>query len=204
MKLNGRTEGSIEFKHANISAALIEEGFPYIDGYKPRSNFQGLLLDVVASEVTNNSELLQIAAADADQPMPVPEVEEILGILTARPESVQLPQIASDPGARPARLPTDYLKREASNRSLGSAGEQFILNYERARLISLGRDSLASRIEHTSKVRGDHEGYDILSFEDSGEERLIEVKTTKYGRDTPFYATRNEIVVSEANRTQYQ
>ena len=88
MKLTGRTEGSIEFKHANISAALIEEGFPYLDGYKPRSNFQGLLLDVVAREITNNSELLQIAAADADQPMPVPEVEEILGILTARPVGV--------------------------------------------------------------------------------------------------------------------
>ncbi len=203
-KLNDRSEGSIEFKHANISAALIEGGFPYIDGYKPRANLQGLLLDVVMRAVATNSELLQIAAADADKPMPVPEVEEILGILTTRPEGLQLPHFVSDPGARPDRLPTDYLKREASNRSLGAAGEQFILNYERARLISSGNEALASRIEHTSKVRGDHEGYDILSFEDSGEERLIEVKTTKYGRNTPFYATRNEIVVSEANRTKYQ
>ncbi|MBT4944904.1 MAG: hypothetical protein HON27_01910 [Candidatus Marinimicrobia bacterium] len=31
----GRSKGSIEFKHANISAILIEEGFPYIDGYNP-------------------------------------------------------------------------------------------------------------------------------------------------------------------------
>ena len=29
--LNGRTEQAIEFKHANISAVLIDLGFPYID-----------------------------------------------------------------------------------------------------------------------------------------------------------------------------
>jgi hypothetical protein len=36
--LSGRTAGSIEFKHQNISAIMIELGFPYIDGYKPRAN----------------------------------------------------------------------------------------------------------------------------------------------------------------------
>jgi hypothetical protein len=37
-KLNNRSDGSIEFKHGNISAALIDLGFPYIRGYKPRTN----------------------------------------------------------------------------------------------------------------------------------------------------------------------
>jgi hypothetical protein len=37
--LNARTEQSIEFKRANISAALLDAGFPYINGYKPRSNY---------------------------------------------------------------------------------------------------------------------------------------------------------------------
>jgi len=32
------SEQAIEFKHANISAGLIGLGFPYISGYKPRSN----------------------------------------------------------------------------------------------------------------------------------------------------------------------
>lgn len=41
--LNGRSPGAIEFKHANISAILIEIGFPYLDGYKPRGNYQELL-----------------------------------------------------------------------------------------------------------------------------------------------------------------
>ena len=34
--LNNRSRGSIEFKHQNISAILIELGYPYIEGYKPR------------------------------------------------------------------------------------------------------------------------------------------------------------------------
>jgi hypothetical protein len=42
-KLNGRSDGSIEFKHGNISAAMIDFGFPYIRGYKPRANYQALI-----------------------------------------------------------------------------------------------------------------------------------------------------------------
>jgi hypothetical protein len=34
-KLNGRTEAAVEFKDANISAALLELGLPYIKGYHP-------------------------------------------------------------------------------------------------------------------------------------------------------------------------
>lgn len=37
--LNGRSEAAIERKHQNISAALIHLGFPYVDGYKPWSNY---------------------------------------------------------------------------------------------------------------------------------------------------------------------
>src|SRR5438477_315125 len=45
--LDGRSKGSVEFKHANISAVLTLHGYPYIDGYKPRFNFQSLLEQVV-------------------------------------------------------------------------------------------------------------------------------------------------------------
>mgnify|MGYP003381927593 FL=1 len=53
-------------------------------------------------------------------------------------------------------------------------------------------------------MRGDYEGYDILSFEENGAERLIEVKTTKYGSETPFFVTRNEVQTSERRAIQYQ
>ena len=102
------------------------------------------------------------------------------------------------------RLTTNYVEREAHNRTLGAAGESFVLNFEKARLIHAGKEALASKIEHTSSVRGDYEGYDILSFEESGAERLIEVKTTKYGLETPFYVTKNEVATSERRAAQYQ
>lgn len=202
-RLAGRSEQSVEFKHANISAALLDAGFPYIPGYKPRSNYQTLLAEVLAEKLNQASDLMTIAAADADRPMTVPEVDDILSILTHRPKGrPEEPRMreSHEPGIR---LPTNYIEREARNRSLGSAGELFAINYERARLIHEGQEALAAKIEHTSKVRGDHEGYDILSFEASGEERLIEVKTTKHGGSTPFFVTRHEVRTSEKYSLQY-
>jgi hypothetical protein len=204
-RLSNRSAKSIEFKHANISAALLDAGFPYIKGYKPLSHYQTLLAEVLGERLEQNPSLLQIAAADADSPMAVPEVSDILSILTERPRIPELPpRIAREAVPPVIALTTNYIEREARNRSLGNAGELFILEYERARLIRAGHERLATRIEHTAKVRGDHAGYDILSFEESGAERLIEVKTTKYGGETPFYVTRNEVATSERQSRQYQ
>ena len=205
-RLSGRSEASIEFKHANISAALVEAGFPYISGYKPRSNYQGLLVDVLADRLEQDKSIQDLAASDADRPIVVPEVEDILTILTARPYATEpsKPLRTAEPRANRIRLTTNYLERESRNRSLGAAGEIFVLNYEQARLLSLGKEQLASRIEHTAKVRGDSEGFDIMSFEVSGQERLIEVKTTKYGSETPFYVSQNEVAVSKREAAKYQ
>lgn len=46
-QLKARSEGSIEMKHQNISAVLDQLGLPYIRGYKPRTNLQDLLREVV-------------------------------------------------------------------------------------------------------------------------------------------------------------
>ncbi len=202
--LQGRSDASIEFKHANISAALLDAGFPYINGYKPLANYQSLLAEVLSERLDKTSDLLTLAANDADRPIVVPEVEDILAVLTERPKPRSEGFRIAEPSVPTIRLPTNYIEREARNRSLGNAGELFALNFERARLIHAGKESLAAKIEHTAKVRGDHAGYDILSFEASGAERLIEVKTTKYGVDTPFFVTRNEKATSERHASQYQ
>lgn len=46
--LNDRSEGSVEFKHQNISAVLKGLGEDWIPGYKPAFNFQMTLVDAVA------------------------------------------------------------------------------------------------------------------------------------------------------------
>lgn len=39
----GRSKGAVEFKFCNVSAALTDLGLIYVDGYKPRSNYQSAL-----------------------------------------------------------------------------------------------------------------------------------------------------------------
>lgn len=79
-----------------------------------------------------------------------------------------------------------------------------ILEYEEYRLRSAGENVLANRIEHVAKSKGDGIGYDVLSFETSGQERFIEVKTTAFAKETPFYASRNEVSFSADFQDQFQ
>jgi hypothetical protein len=72
------------------------------------------------------------------------------------------------------------------------------------RLRQLGHRRLSEKVEHVARTQGDGLGYDILSFESNGRERLIEVKTTRYGDMTPFFATRNEVEVSERQAASYR
>lgn len=87
---------------------------------------------------------------------------------------------------------------------LGLAGEKLVLEYEHKRLWQAGKQDLANRIEHVSDTTGDYLGFDIKSFETDGQERLIEVKTTRFGELTPFFASKNEVVVSDVRENEYQ
>lgn len=55
-----------------------------------------------------------------------------------------------------------------------------------------GRKDLASRIEWIAE-EDDGAGFDVLSFDKQGSEKLIEVKTTKYDRTFPFLISKNEV-----------
>jgi hypothetical protein len=91
----------------------------------------------------------------------------------------------------------DFNERESRNRSLGLAGEHAVVRLERARLRAYGHDDLAAEVRHVSVVDGDGLGYDVRSFDAVGNERFIEVKTTRYGRRLPFLVSRNEVDLSE-------
>ncbi len=76
-------------------------------------------------------------------------------------------------------------------------------NFERARLIRLGQESLADRVEHIAVTEGDGAGFDIRSFEADGRDRFIEVKTTAYGKQVPFFVSQNEVMVSQNYSDHY-
>ena len=92
---------------------------------------------------------------------------------------------------------------EARNQLLGEAGEKFVLNFERARLIRAGKEALADRIEQVSVTVGPSAGFDIKSYDEDGSDRFIEAKTTKYGKYTPFYVTPHELQFSANNAERY-
>ncbi len=68
-----------------------------------------------------------------------------------------------------------------------------MLSYEKLYLNHLGFDTLVNKIEHVSQTVGDSAGFDILSFDENGKEKFIEVKTTQMGKEVPFYFTHNEL-----------
>lgn len=199
-----RSDGSIERKHQNISAILIEAGHPYIRGYKPLSQYQWLLSDVVHDRLGDDEELRVLAEHFVSASAPAPSVPDLLSVMHDPPsllESVKI-ALAVQRARRQARH-TDYLQREAQNRSIGLGGESFVVSFEKARLSSRGCDVLAERVEHVSVTRGDGLGYDVLSFTEDAREKHIEVKTTKLGPLTPFYLTASELTFSRENRHSY-
>ncbi len=201
-RLNNRTDGSIEFKHCNISAALIEFGFPSIRGYKPRANFQALLIDILQKLLLANKPLDQLALAAVEQPAVLPTIAAYNKIKTEAPVYHLAAREATRLSVTKA-IKRDYLAREAANSSLGLAGEELVVNYEHWRLNALGLSRLADQIEHVSKTKGDGLGYDILSFEPDGKERFIEVKTTSFAKETPFFVSRGELALSRAAKEQF-
>ncbi len=200
-KLSGRSEGSIEFKHANISAALIELGYPYISGYKPRSNFQQLVLEVLAAQLSTRRDIDALALDAIARPAVTAPLEDFSDVLRDPPRA-EYPHQVREPRPEYA-VKRDYLQRESQNASLGLAGEEYVMRFESWRLWKAGAKQLADRVEHIAQTRGDGLGYDVLSFEPDGREKLIEVKTTTFGALTPFYVSANEVRVSEARQEDF-
>ncbi len=200
--LNNRSDASIEFKHGNISAVMLDLGFPYVRGYKPRMNYQAHLANVVDQQVRGQVALDKIALAAAEQPAIAPMVTDFTKVKSEAPQRQFRVSEPSNPLLF-SGVKRDYLEREAQNQSLGLAGEQFILQFEHWRLIALGRPGLADKVDHVSQSKGDGLGYDVLSFESDGKERFIEVKTTTFGRDTPFFVSRGELALSSLAKDQF-
>jgi hypothetical protein len=200
-KLQGRSDGAIEFKHQNVSGVLVELGLPYIEGYKPRSNFQGILASEVESFLDQHPDFLEkLASAPAINPEQVKQIStpNLDQIIEAPPEKIVAPTYTSKPWLSRKVRRLDFAERDAANRRLGRLGEQFVFDLERYRLMAAGRDDLAQRVVWASQEIGDGLGFDILSFDDADDtERMLEVKTTGLGKFSPFYVTSNEVRCSE-------
>lgn len=123
-RLNNRSEGSVEFKHQNISAVLKALGEVWIAGYKPTFSFRTSLIDAVARWSMINPDWTHRSPysrplngmADATQ----------LWIGPATTLSNQPPPGELDQMLHIARK-FGVAARDARNRALGKAGEERVL-----------------------------------------------------------------------------
>ncbi|MDX1477851.1 MAG: hypothetical protein R3301_09080, partial [Saprospiraceae bacterium] len=123
--LNGRSEGSIEYKHQNISAVLVQYGQLYLKGYLPRFNYQRLLEQAVLDHLSSQSsikgvfsnfvegEIDSIPNVDFDQILVDPPSKRVI----AEPEGSYSQR----------RLSINYLEREQRNQRLGKLGEELVV-----------------------------------------------------------------------------
>jgi hypothetical protein len=183
-----RSKGSVEFKHRNISAVLERLGLQTIKGYFPAQNFQTTIIEAIDRYLSRNPVALhpeRVINGLAERPGLFIETPPILLPVAPRREDVE-------------RLVRKFnpVERDFRNRKLGRDGEELVLQFERARLKQWDRPDLAKKIRWISEEDGDGAGYDILSFDEKGKERFLEVKTTVGSDITPFYITRNELSLS--------
>jgi len=192
--LNDRSDGSVEFKHQNISAVLQGLGETWIPGYLPAFNIQMKLADAVARWLAHNQAWLD-RVPDTNHIAEMNEAAEIpfgppptLSNLPPPQELRQMMAIAHK---------FNVAARDKRNRALGTAGEKRVFEHERAVLARAGRKDLARRVRWVSREDGDGYGYDIESYAPDERPRLIEVKTTNGWERTPFHVSSNERAVAE-------
>jgi hypothetical protein len=109
--------------------------------------------------------------------------------------------ISQLPAMPPAAAPTgpvghgktNHETRQKNSKRTGDRGELIVLALEKQRLIQAGKLKLAENVDHVAD-RDDGLGYDILSFDDDGTERPIEVKaTTASNLQNGFYISATEL-----------
>ncbi|WP_162056395.1 protein NO VEIN domain-containing protein [Pontibacter pamirensis] len=173
--LENRTPGAIEFKHQNISAALIKLGLPYIKGYKPLWKYQHIIEDEIISYLSIQKTSIEprfIQFAESKN-IPVHNIN-FHSLIDTPPERRKM---LSEPKVNYERKPikVNYLEREQNNIHLGERGEMLVLKYEKWRLTEQGKNTLADSVEWISNS-DDSAGFDILSKNEDGSDRYIEVR----------------------------
>lgn len=203
----GRSKGSIEFKHQNISAVLCNFRQPFIAGYLPRQNYQLLLEQAVLEWLAAEPKFFERYAegpvlAPANRP-PLP-ADKSPSRLIEPPPPTSSGDLRDDDDRATRHFRTDFVRRDAENRRLGRMGEEWVVEFEQRRLHDEERrPDLARQVEWIADTRGDGAGYDVASFNADESPRLIEVKTTGLGKSFPFIVTANEVRVSNRRADHY-
>lgn len=97
----------------------------------------------------------------------------------------------------------DFEGEVEKNTLLGKKGEDVVVAYEKEQLIKAGRKDLADKVYATRNIAGNAERFDVISYDENGKEKYIEVKTTKGGLTNTFHVSENEVSFSEQYKDNY-
>lgn len=188
-----RSKGAVEYKFQNVSAVLRDLHMYWVEGYKPARNYQGALKDAVVSRLESDPTIEEFMLERVEAPVDYQFLADFQWNLTTPPA---IP-LSPEPDSKVRRaVKRDYVALEAQRRDLGLAGEEAVVRWEIEQLERAGHHRLARNVRHVSVLEGDGLGYDILSFDPGGDEKFIEVKTTRQGVEWPFLVSRNEVLFS--------
>jgi len=93
----------------------------------------------------------------------------------------------------------DHISQHKRNKHLGDIGEEIVLKHEQDHCLP----QFVNRIINSSKSEGDGLGYDILSCDETGRKKYIEVKTTRGPASKSFYISGTELERSKKEGENY-
>lgn len=156
--------------------------------YGSVEEFLGIFKSNVSNEIPDKSDKLYVNTTEYEDP-------EIRDETSLQPKTQVL--VSDTPSIKGAKK-ANYAERHRANALTGSKGEAIVMRYERDRLALLGREDLSHKVRRIS-TDDDTVGYDVESFEENGEPRYVEVKTsTGNSKAVRFFMSANEMRKSKS------
>lgn len=174
------------------------------------------LCDYIHNYVMNDSEILRLYEPRREKYFD-PEyhllVQDIIysAYYVEKPEKLELVQIVkpTDFTCKAVKNPIelngvfiDYAEQEKRRKMIGDLGEQFIFSQEREK-VKRYKLSGDKTVRWVSRDKGDGLGFDILSYDEKGNEMYIEIKTTMGSENDSFFITANELEKSKLYKDKY-
>lgn len=97
----------------------------------------------------------------------------------------------------------NFIEKDKKNSALGNLGEDVVVEYEKRELIKNGRSDLVEEVKPTRTFIGNAARYDVLSFDENGNKKYIEVKTTTGSANNEFHISDKEVEFSKINGDNY-
>jgi hypothetical protein len=209
-KLN-KSNKAVRLKMHHISSILVNSDLPYLEYFSPIPCAEIGLIDwnetqalkTLLVEKFNDPRFVEFLSSLSDKKDYPTNIEDSLQIESPPEIDVfEHLEVPEQPSLK-IRPKIDYIEREIRNTKLGEAGETWVINFEKKKLVEAGLAQLSNKIVWASKEIGDGLGYDIISYDTDGSKIYIEVKTTSLGKYSAFYLSQKEIEASSALGTRF-